>query len=83
MVTAYAMGPSNICTRMFSRKSWFRCDSSKVRRRGLDRHLNAVCALRYYMQKIAAPYFRDAVFYMLSITLHMICNYRNFLQKMA
>ncbi|KDB56219.1 hypothetical protein O997_02735 [Anaplasma phagocytophilum str. MRK] len=40
----------------------FKRDLSKVRRRGLDRHLNAVCALRYYMQKIATPYFRDAVF---------------------
>ncbi|KJV65786.1 hypothetical protein EPHNCH_0838 [Anaplasma phagocytophilum str. NCH-1] len=29
----------------------FKRDLSKVRRCGLDRHLNAVCALRYYMQK--------------------------------
>ncbi|WP_176744254.1 hypothetical protein [Anaplasma phagocytophilum] len=35
---------------------------SRVIRRGCDRYLNAVCALRYYMQKIATPYFRDAVF---------------------
>ncbi|KJV63703.1 hypothetical protein APHNP_1790 [Anaplasma phagocytophilum str. ApNP] len=45
MVTAYAMGPSNICTRMFSRKSWFRCDLSRVRRRSLDRYLDVVCTL--------------------------------------
>ncbi|SCV63832.1 hypothetical protein ANAPRD1_00494 [Anaplasma phagocytophilum] len=47
---------------MFSKKFWFRCDLSRVIRRGCDRYLNAVCALRYYMQKIATPYFRDAVF---------------------